>query len=318
MEHTISVVFHRNIELIQSASKSVYYFRRQEYKKALEHILDTIEYITTVVEHVLERGDYFRQEICREICNALTEILEAKKNMDFVLLADLLENHLLLVLFKVQELILEREEQTNYSKERYDSNLRTIYTSMSDGEVCEADLTEFGDLVGEPLNTKELIEEGYRIEMTPCGVMTGVVQNSGRTFYLHSNSMPLYEAFLLAEGWYRQDAKAYIVYGLGMGYHIHELCRLVGKEIPIIVYESDIHMIKLSCAFTSYLWMKEFQKVSIIYDPRLEHFKRAATKEIEKEQQICIHYPSFCNIREHVIRGELAELLPFGLALENC
>lgn len=42
-------------------------------------------------------------------------------------------------------------------------------------------------------------------------------------FYFHSNVIPSKEALLLAAKWYRNDKFHYIVYGLGLGYHVIEL-----------------------------------------------------------------------------------------------
>lgn len=315
MEHRISVIFHKDIELIHTASRSIFYFRRQDYKKALETILETIDLITVVVEQIIEAKDYFRQDICKEVCDLLTEILNAKKNLDYVLLADLQQLHLIPLILQIQEIICEREDGISYTKERYDSNVRTLYGNMAESQAEQESILDYSNRLAIPLRTKELIDEGYRIELTPSGVMTAAVVNEQTTFYLHSKQAPLYEAFLLADAWYEEQIDSYLVYGLGMGYHIQELCRMAGKTANICVYESDIQMIKLSCAFTSYLWMKEFPSLRIIYDPQLNYMK-AAVKE-KKNSKLCIHYPSFRNIKERALKVELESLLPVELKLLN-
>lgn len=316
LEHTISVIFHKNIELIQNASKATFYFYRQQYGQALENILETIDNITIVVEQILEAGDYFGQEICADIGTMLTDFLNAKKNMDFVLLADLLKQSMIPLIMTTQEVILEREDNVSYSKERYDSNLRTIYALMAESGADAQKLEEFSQMLLEPLNTRKLIEAGYRIEVTSCGVMTAVVNNCNNTFYLHSNHSPLYEAFLLADSWYQEDVEHYVIYGVAVGYHIQELCKLTGRTTKITVYESDINLLKLSCAFTSYLWVKEYPELKIIYDPELIEFRKTAHEQEEKKK-VLIHYPSFRNIREHAVKTELSEFIPLGLKLEN-
>lgn len=69
------------------------------------------------------------------------------------------------------------------------------------------------------------------------GAETALVNINGRDFYIHSSYDPIAEAKRWAAGVDLQKSTVYVVYGLGLGYHIDELFRLTDDSSKIIVIE---------------------------------------------------------------------------------
>lgn len=296
MVQSIRNIFEHNIRLLGEMDKAIYYFRGQQIDKALEHVANSIDEVRISIETIISNREYFNVVDTESMLEMLKGILEAKKNQDYILLADLLELQLVNFLIGVQELIISKEE-IEFDEDNYRDNIEVI---LAHSEGMEESLRE-------PINTGKLLESGYRIEFTSCGMMTLAGENAGCQFYFHTNSKIQTEAFLLAKHWYQSDRKHYNIYGFGMGYHIRELLAL-DPQVQITVYEADVEVIKLACAFTDMKNVFDSHKLKIIYDPQFTRIEELMSNPEEKDN-LLVHYPSYKNIKEE--RGR--ELLAFGL-----
>ncbi|HWT73624.1 MAG TPA: hypothetical protein VN258_02750 [Mobilitalea sp.] len=285
--------------------KSVYYFREQQYDKALGLLADSIDQIKFIIEAIIKDRDYFNLVATESMLEMMTGILEAKKNRDLVLLADLLELQLINFLIGVQELIISKEEIL-FNEDNYKENINLL---------LEAHVGFPGELK-EPINTTKLLESGYRVEFTSCGQMTLAAENAGFTFYFHTNSKVQTEAFLIARHWYQKEKERYIVYGFGMGYHINEL-QSMAKNADLEIYEADLNVIQLACAFADVRELLLKPRIKIIYDPQLEQLKARITS-LESNEKLVIHYPSYINIKNKNGKKLLRGYLPWSKAIEEC
>lgn len=305
MTDSVRSIFEHNIVLLGDIDQAVYYFRVQQYDRALAIVADSIDSMKYVIEAIISDREYFNVVAMDSMMEMMTGILEAKKHKDFILLADLLELQMINFLIGVQELIISKEEiifdEDNYRK--------TINLLLEKGEG-------FPDILLETINTGELLQKGYRVEFTSCGLMTLAAENAGETFYFHSNSRIRQEAFLLARQWYREDKKRYIIYGIGMGYHIRELLNMTA-DAEILIYEADLNVIRLACAFSDINILISNDRVSIIYDPHLE-LLRDRIKELTPEETFVAHYPSFQNIRGMEGKEVLQQAFPWSKTIEDC
>ncbi len=284
MTQNIRSIFEHNIRLLGSMDKSIYYFREQQCDKALSLIADSIDEVNYIIEAILTDRDYFNLVNTESIFEMLTGILEAKKNRDFILLADLLELQLMNFLLSVQELIISKEEII-FDEDNY-REMISLAIEKAEGNT---------DRWKEPLNPSELLDSGYRIEFTSCGRMTLATENEGTKFYFHTNNKVQTEAFLLAESWFQEDTACYVLYGLGMGYHIEELLALAPDK-DFEIYETDANVIRLACAFSDMKPLLLHPRVRLIYDPEFERLEERIDKLREKED-FRVHYPSYKNIR---------------------
>ena len=160
-----------------------------------------------------------------------------------------------------------------------------------------------------------LLKSGYRIEFTSCGHMTLATENEGNHFYFHTNNRVRAEAFSLARSWHRNEAKNYIIYGFGMGYHLDELLS-ISEDIVIDVYEADLHVIQLACAFANVKTLLESRRLQITYDPNFTGLKERISL-MQPDERFYIHYPSYKNIRNEEGRRLLNKVFPWSKVLED-
>jgi len=305
LTENIRNIFECNMKLLGDMDKAVYYFRQQQCDIALGFMAYSIDEVKYVIEAIISDREYFNLVDTESMLEMLTGILEAKKNKDFILLADLLELQLINFLVGVQELIISREEII-FNEECYKDNIKLL---MERG-------IGFPDTLLEPINTGKLLDSGYRVEFTSGGRMTLAAENQGDKFYFHSNSRVLSEAFLLAMHWYRKEVKHYIIYGFGMGYHILELQAIAG-EAEIEIYESDSNVIQLACAFSDVKDILTSERIKLIFDPNQELLKQRVTS-IGPEEAFWVHYPSYKNLRNSEGKEILETALPWCKTIEAC
>lgn len=304
MKQSIKDIFDYNIKVIGEMDKAIINFREQHGDKALGYIVHSIDLVRVIIEAIITDREYFNLVDTESMLEMLTGILEAKKNKDYILLADLLELQLVNFLIGVQELIINKEEMM-FDEELYHENLR-ILKEHSEG---------FDNQITGPINTAQLLESGYRIEYTSCGLMTLAAENEGLKFYFHTNNKVYTEAFLLARQWYRQDINTYIVYGYGLGYHIWELHKLA-PDAEILVYEADVNVIQLACAFNSMKDLFDSDKVRLIYDPEITRLQDHLQSKSETST-FHVHYPSYQNVRATKGKEILENGLPWLKTIEE-
>lgn len=305
MTQNIRNIFEHNIKLLGEMDKAVYYFREQQCDKALNYMADSIDEVRLIIEAIITDREYFNLVNTESMLEMLTGILEAKKRGDFTLLADLLELQLINFLLGVQELIISKEEII-FNEESYKENIGLL---LERGEG-------FSNQLLEPINTTKLLESGYRVEFTSCGLMTLAAEKDGAKFYFHTNCKIHSEAFALAKHWYQKEKKNYIIYGFGMGYHIKEL-RALAPEAIIEVYEADANVLQLACAFTDMKSLMSSRNIKLVYDPELVLLqKKIAT--MEEQEAFYVHYPSYKNIRDSKGKGILEAGIPWAKTIEDC
>ncbi|MFA9466164.1 MAG: hypothetical protein ACERKN_18010 [Velocimicrobium sp.] len=282
MKEKIRQVFDNNITLIEQTDKAVYYFREEKYDKALAYVADSVEGINVLVRAILDETEYFSKVEEASLISMIEGILLAKRMGDYVLLADLYELQLSNFLSEIQEMIIEKEE-FSYSVEIYEQNLKKI-------EEIDSNLYK---RLKEPEDARKLLEKGYAVEYSSCGLMTLAALQKGHKFYFHTNNHVIQEAFLLANKWAKKKAGIYHVYGLGLTYHIQELMKL-SKEAEIYIYESDFNIIRLACNFVDLQDIFDNKRVHFIFDKTLEIMEKAV-KNCSGDAYVAVHYPSYRN-----------------------
>jgi len=282
-------IFEQNKQILGDMDKAVYYFREQQYEKGLKLAVNTIDQVKAVIEALIAEREYFNLVTTEALLEMLERILDAKKDGDYLLLADLLELQLISFLVGVQELIISKEEIL-FNDVSYRENILLLKERG----------TDFPQELLDPVNTTELMESGYRVEFTSCGQMTLAAENLNKKFYFHTNNKVRSEAFLLAKSWYKADTTRYIIYGFGMGYHINELLLLTDEEV-IEVYEADLNVMQLACAFTEIKDILTNQRIKVIYDPNFQKIQKRITEQTAGDTYL-LHYPSYKNVR--VMQGK--------------
>lgn len=308
MENIINIIYNKNIKFIRLADKIIYNFHIQNYDTALRTTTTVINELTTHLEALLSGASYFNEECPlidqQVIINMLNSLLDALENKDYILLADLFEIQLIPFLIHLQEVVIAKEEYL-FDDKRYQSNLLVMK---------ERDSKLASDIEAMP-NPIELFDHGYMIEYTSCGLMTLAIENMDNKFYMHSNNRIHNEAFSLASSWYSDEKTEYIIYGLGLGYHIEALSE-IDSNIIIKVYESDLNIIKLACAFSDLKGIIKNSNIQIIYDPCFKELSESICNLTENGKFV-IHYPSLRNIKDLAIKEKLDNYFIQYSSIEN-
>jgi hypothetical protein len=304
LKQSIKDIFDHNIKVLGEMDKAIFNFREQQYDKALGYIVHSFDEVRIIIEAIITDREYFNLVDTKSMLEMLTGILEAKKDKDYVLLADLLELQLVNFLIGVQELIINKEEMV-FDEENYRENI-DLLMQHSEG---------FDHHTLDQINTVQLLERGYRIEFTSCGLMTLAAENEGLKFYFHTNNKVYTEAFLLARQWYRKEVTSYILYGYGMGYHISELHKLA-PDAEILIFEADVNVIQLACAFSTMNNFLDSDSVRLIYDPEFNKLKDQLQSRSESSA-FYVHYPSYQNVKSSKGKEILAEGLPWLKTIED-
>lgn len=323
---TVHKIFEQNIELLTQTEKAIIYLREQEYEKALSIVADTAEYINYVADAIIQHREYFDLVSVESIMEMLEGILDAKRQKDFVLLADLLELQLVNFICSVQELIMKKEDYLAFNELDFIKNSILMQEKILESDHTLTFFTEQDRKHQEQIITNEikkdldpayLLEQGYAVEFSTCGLMTiGSKDENGTKFYMHTNHSVGKEAFLQARNWYCKDTETYIVYGYGMGYHIGELIKLAPRA-QFEIYESDMNILKLSCAFSRITGLFEHENVKMYYDPDFIRIQNRV-KEMGEGDKFCVHYPSFRNIKSKEAKDILLHYIPWAKKLEMC
>ena len=324
MRENIRAIFEQNTELIRRTEIALQYYREQQYDKALGLTAQAIDQLRDISEAIFSDREYFAAVSDASVAEMLNGLLQTKKKKDYVLLADLFEMQLLTFLYGIQELILNKEDYMEYDDAAYakrtglmkEKLAESIRGGEPDADAEERFLLNANALLDAPLEPEQLLNDGYRVEFTSSGRMTVAIRDrEGRDLYLHSNGNVSKEAFLLAKHWTEKAAETYIIYGLGMGYHIEEMLHL-SPDSEIEIYESDMNILKLSCAFSRIENLLQDVGVRLIYDPDGTRIQKRL-KEKQRKEAVCVHYPSLRNVKDEKQRKALSRYIPWVKLIEN-
>jgi hypothetical protein len=293
MMDSISAVFHKNIRIMDGIGKAIIATREGDYETTVLSVGEVSEDITFVADTIMKNREYFELVSVESVAEMLEGILQAKHDQDFILLADLLELQMESFICNVQNLIMNKEDLFLYEESVYHKQIDLLKAKLSNSVEFALDYTE-------ELNPTALLEKGYRVEFTSCGLMTLVAtddQNIAR--YLHTNHKISQEAYILARSWIQSQGSTYCVYGMGLGYHVQQLAKLV-PNARIEVYEADMSILKLCCAFSDIEELLVNPNITFIYDPKYEAWSHRM-ESLPNDTKACIHYPSYRRRNDHLI-----------------
>lgn len=336
MTDSIKNIYEMNKILLGDIDRAVFYFRICSYENALEIVGRTGECIKLLAEAVLVEREYFKDITAEAVSDMLRSILEASRTGNYVLLADIYELQLANFICSIQETILKTEQYLIYDETRYRENISALKNVLREMIEEREDLSvdeqkrfrvNLNASLDEPFDAEGMLKKGYMLEFTAGGLMTVAAPYKQGRIYLHSNGHVEQEAFLQAESWYNPAAEEYVVYGLGLGYHIEQLHALAPQK-RIVVYEGDLDMFRLYCAFGGECRILNEENVFMVYDEKLNiverRLQRCSLPNNENMQLLyddasdtivkaCIHYPSY---RRTQGCGMLDSLVPWKAKIE--
>ncbi len=280
--------------------EAVYTCRTQNYDRVIRIFTTVINVLMQMLEAVFADLSYYNQEIelvsMEGINLSLQDILAAQENKDYILLADLLELRLVPFLQSLQEAIR--------SYDGADTDLEIWKNNMN--ALKRRDISLWNQLNAyheryEKETAAGTWQMSHHLEATNTGAFTLVGQDGNSSYYYHSNISPEGEAADFARYYYTMGCPSYVVWGLGLGYHIHELFRL-DDGICIQVFESDLDVIyHCLMAVDSSVLLNDYN-FELIYDP---DFKKVISVLDEGTENFIIHNPSLRHIKDVRIREQM-------------
>lgn len=293
-----------NSELVEKIDTVVFCFRQQNYDRGLRRfglVINLLEKFIGNYEESLQMLNCYDTEYSKEaLLNTLPGILQAQEDRDYILLSDLLELQLRPFVIKIQEGIMNELKYvpSNAKEER---NLQII---MEQDEKLYMQLKK---------NQKSNLK--LQCEYTASGLYTVKCYCNGKEFYLHSNNNPQYESEILVNSWYQEDKYRYIVYGLGLGYHIYQLCE-IDKYIEIDVYEANLEIIQLAAVYGVLARCIASGQVRVHYDPNFEGLAKKLA-DISEETEFVVHAPSQRMIEDENVRERVEEYFLHYQSVKN-
>lgn len=278
-------------ELLYKTELVTYYFRRDNYDKALRISRTMIESISSFLNHVISEDTYLKNYIVETQENfhmMFENIMFAQQTKDYILLADLYQLQFMNWLKGMQELIVSNEE---------------IVLNHS---VLEGNLNS---IAAKNLELKQLLEKctyeiirnnGYELEFTSTGELTLLRTKKEKQFYFHSNVSPKWEGFLLADAWFDTEKDHYFIYGMGLGYAVLELLKY-NQFIEVTVIESDINILYSACLVNDFSQYINNNRLKIVYDPKFHKINNYLSN-IKEDEIFLVHAPSMVNIDNVDIR----------------
>lgn len=272
----------------------------QNHDRVVRILATVINVLVQMLETVFADLSYYNQEIelvsMEGINLSLQDILCAQEHKDYVLLADLLELRLVPFLQSLQEAI-RSYDGVDTDPEIWKNNMIALK---------KRDISLWNQLkVYHERYEKETAagtwQMSHHLEASNTGAFTLVGQDGNGSYYYHSNISPEGEAADFAEYYYTMECPSYVVWGLGLGYHIHELFRL-DDGIRIQVFENDLDVIyHCLMAVDSSMLLNDLD-FELIYDP---DFKKVISALDEESQNFIIHNPSLRHIEDVRIREQM-------------
>lgn len=290
-------LYFTNFILITNLKRIVVWVREQNYDSAMSKYRTYQPYLQKAITSLIEYTEYWNMPyvIAEEttILMLLQQIIDAQEKKDYLLLADLLELQLLPILQNMQNNMREKE-QSAFFFYCYDGNIEVLKSCGKWGNTLIKQMDK--------VSNEELAE--YEIEPTTDGISTLKAKNQKQEFYFHGNYNPIIEAEQFINVYFQVDKQVYLVFGLGLGYHVQSLCERTKGEAQIYVYERDLAIIKLAFIYNN-MQLLLADGVRIIYDPNLQELSKA----LQKGEGILVpHYPSIRNIRNESIRNRFEQL----------
>lgn len=262
-------------------------FRKQSFFTGsciMRNLISALDVLTEKLE-ILHETDFI---------SILQAILQAQENRDYILLSDILECDLLPCLQNIQ--IKMQGEETQKAPDYWEKNMTELQEHAED-EYQEL----YKTLSSAPISSSDRYKQMFAINGQP----TVKVKCQNKEILIHSSVNPGYQSQVWAEDVLKEIGREYVIYGMGLGYHIQALLK-ADDVCKVIVLENSIEL--LTEAFRDLDWVNYIKqkRVRIFYNSN-------AIKLMEKfsawisGREFCIYYPSLCITEEESVRERLED-----------
>ena len=277
-------IFENNKQNLLLINEIVANYRKQNFFVGSLKLSALLKNINSVVEVIFSRED------CRDLAGELEQILpallQAQGNQDYILQADILEGDLLPLLQKIQ--IKLQEDDTPQVSDFLENNMLI--------------LKEKNERLYKVLQNVQGDNAKYVIASAINGQPTVQARNGNRCFFLHSTMNPEWEAQVLVAG--LPAAKNYVVFGMGLGYHVIELLKKY-PESKVTVLEREEYLLLQTFRYMDWTTYFKENRIEIVYEPDITeligHLKQM------KDYELFMHYPTVQAVENPSIRTLLED-----------
>lgn len=308
-EMTRQQIYRTNVQLQGVTNQIIHACHVQDYDKVVQLFTELTSRLMQVLESVFQDVAFYNQQDLvvnpEGVSASLEDMLLAQENQDYVLLADLLELQLVPFLQSLQEQI-RSYEPIGVEESVWERNMHLLWQKDAD---LYKELLQHHERYGH--DTAQGTWQGrYHLEDTNTGAFTLAGMDERGTYYYHSNVNPEKEAVEFARYYYQPGSNAYVIWGLGLGYHVLELWKM-DPEISLFVYENDLDIIYHCLMTVDMSGCLQSSKMHLVYDPRCTKITNVLD---EVEGNLILHYPSLRHIPDRQIREQMKIIrLPFHL-----
>lgn len=216
-------------------------------------------------------------------------VLAAQEENDYELAADLYETQIAPYLCSLQELLAS---QKGAMPPLLVSGLAALEQVMPDAAQ---------QIQGDP-DLDDFLSQGCGLEYTSTGDMTLRVTANGGTRYLHSNVNPCREAEELVEYWHRPSKGHYLVYGLGLAYHIEALLKK-DPAARIDIFEGNLTVVAAAALSGRLHGLFTNKQVTFTYDEDGSRLRKK--RQSAPDAEFLVHYPSMLCAENPELKGWL-------------
>ncbi len=292
------ILMEQILQCLTISDRCMIQFRRQNLHAGLRGMQELSGKLLVLTDDIMKNAEKLNDmgyvADMDSVAMILQGIMQAQENKDFVLLSDLLELQLKPFLLDCQSVLLAGTEP---GEEWLNTNLKQL-------EKKDSNLA------------KQI--ENYRMqgncvtEFTSSGALTLRITDETGSYYMHSNVNPISEGTIFAERYYDEEHSHYVVYGLGLGYHIQEMCRM-DDGIYIDIIEPDMEIIKQAFSVMDMSWLIGNDRVHLILDETFQKLKGCLTAG----DYLLIHYPSLRHTKNKPIRLSLEKYFIHDSGIRN-
>ncbi|HCJ76969.1 MAG TPA: hypothetical protein DHV88_11475 [Roseburia sp.] len=286
----IKELFAKNMESLLLIPEIVEDFRRQMFFMGTTKMSTLLQNINETAEYILIQKE--QPEWQEELVQILPALLHAQENQDYILQADILEGDVLPLLQKVQ---LEIQQGNMHDRENYYAKNVDVLKE-ADQKLCQ-ELEQWRE------NPDYNFQQKYRQTSAINGQLSMQVVMENKTFCLHSSVNPEWEAERLVTS--LPTAKNYVVWGIGLGYHVIKLLEAY-PDCHVTVLESEVGLIfKTLCIWNLSEYIKN-NHLRIVYSRSIEILLNEL-KQQTVQYELLLYYPAIQTIENEKIKGALED-----------
>lgn len=269
----------------------------QNYDKEMRSLIAMSSWFSNLFKNILKLDGIVDVRNFEDIFSqAIVKINEAQSLNDYVLIADLIELDLLPVLMELVAVVRDNMDIT-ICEQNWEHNIT---------ELKKIDLKLADNL--EAKKEKWLREDNpkYEIELTNSGLFTLAGNSSEGKYYYHSNNNPENEAYDFANHYYSEEYEKYIVYGLGLGYHVKALVTQ-DETIFVTIFENDLEILMHAMMANNLDWIWKNNRVELVVDSTFSRLSEVI-KNSGNETGFVVHFPSLRHVGSKKIEEKLNQL----------